>query len=59
MRRSRPQNQSIGAQGALYEVEFLKREAEKLAQEAARTDIGWGHQIVRGDRVIVDGPTFI
>jgi peptide chain release factor 2 len=29
----------------LYEVELQKREAEKLAQEAAKTDIGWGHQI--------------
>ena len=29
----------------LYEVELQKREAEKLAQEAVKTDIGWGHQI--------------
>lgn len=29
----------------LYEVELQKREAEKMAQEAAETDIGWGHQI--------------
>ncbi|MBM3557974.1 MAG: peptide chain release factor 2, partial [Alphaproteobacteria bacterium] len=29
----------------LYEVELQKREAGKLADEAAKTDIGWGHQI--------------
>ena len=29
----------------LYEAELQKREAEALAQHAAKTDIGWGHQI--------------
>jgi len=29
----------------LYEAELQKREAEKAAQEALKTDIGWGHQI--------------
>jgi peptide chain release factor 2 len=29
----------------LYEVELQKREAEAAAIEAAKTDIGWGHQI--------------
>ena len=29
----------------LYEVEPQKREAERLALEANKTDIGWGHQI--------------
>ena len=29
----------------LYEVELQKREAERLAVEASKTDIGWGHQI--------------
>ena len=29
----------------LYEAELQKREAEKAAQEAQKTDIGWGHQI--------------
>jgi protein subunit release factor B len=29
----------------LYEVELQKREAERLALEANKTDIGWGHQI--------------
>ncbi|MUG89533.1 peptide chain release factor 2 [Bombella sp. ESL0385] len=29
----------------LYETELQKREAEASAAEAAKTDIGWGHQI--------------
>jgi peptide chain release factor 2 len=29
----------------LYELELQKREAAANAQEAAKTDIGWGHQI--------------
>ncbi len=29
----------------LYEAELQKREAEKMAQEATKSDIGWGHQI--------------
>jgi peptide chain release factor 2 len=29
----------------LYEAELQKREAEASAQNAAKTDIGWGHQI--------------
>ena len=29
----------------LYEMELEKREAEKNAAAASKTDIGWGHQI--------------
>jgi peptide chain release factor 2 len=29
----------------LYELELQKREEEANAQQAAKTDIGWGHQI--------------
>jgi peptide chain release factor 2 len=29
----------------LYELELEKREAAAMAQESAKTDIGWGHQI--------------
>ena len=29
----------------LYEMELKKREAQAAAEQAARTDIGWGHQI--------------
>jgi peptide chain release factor 2 len=29
----------------LYEREIKKREAQALAEQAAKTDIGWGHQI--------------
>jgi len=29
----------------LYEMELKKREAQALADQAAKTDIGWGHQI--------------
>jgi peptide chain release factor 2 len=29
----------------LYEIELKKREAQAAAEQAAKTDIGWGHQI--------------
>jgi peptide chain release factor 2 len=29
----------------LYEAELKKREAQAAAEQAAKTDIGWGHQI--------------
>jgi peptide chain release factor 2 len=29
----------------LYEQELKRREAEAMAEQAAKTDIGWGHQI--------------
>ena len=29
----------------LYERELKKREAQAAAEQAAKTDIGWGHQI--------------
>jgi protein subunit release factor A len=29
----------------LYEIELKKREAQAAADQAAKTDIGWGHQI--------------
>jgi len=29
----------------LYELELQRREAEANAEHAAKTDIGWGHQI--------------
>jgi peptide chain release factor 2 len=29
----------------LYEIELKKREAQAVADQAAKTDIGWGHQI--------------
>ena len=29
----------------LYETELKKREAQAAAEQAAKTDIGWGHQI--------------
>ena len=29
----------------LYEREIKKREAAAIAEQAAKTDIGWGHQI--------------
>jgi peptide chain release factor 2 len=29
----------------LYEAELKKREAQAVAEQAAKTDIGWGHQI--------------
>ena len=29
----------------LYEAELKKREEKAAAEQAAKTDIGWGHQI--------------
>ena len=29
----------------LFELEMRKRQEEKQAQEDAKTDVGWGHQI--------------
>jgi peptide chain release factor 2 len=46
--RSQHQNRAKAMQmlkARLYEVELQKREAERLAAEASKTDIGWGHQI--------------
>jgi peptide chain release factor 2 len=46
--RSQHQNRAKAMQmlkARLYEVELQKREAERLAAEAGKTDIGWGHQI--------------
>src|SRR4051794_35718952 len=31
--------------GRIYELELKKREAQAAADQAAKTDIGWGHQI--------------
>src|SRR3981081_1042554 len=31
--------------GRIYEMELKKREAQAAAEQAAKTDIGWGHQI--------------
>ena len=46
--RSQHQNRAKAMQmlkARLYELELQKREAERLAVEASKTDIGWGHQI--------------
>src|SRR6266702_2787197 len=46
--RSKHQNRAKAMQmlkARLYELELQKREAERLAIEANKTDIGWGHQI--------------
>jgi peptide chain release factor 2 len=46
--RSQHQNRAKALQmlkARLYELELQKREAERLAAEASKTDIGWGHQI--------------
>lgn len=46
--RSQHQNKDIAfkrLKARLYEMELKKREAEANAEQAAKTDIGWGHQI--------------
>ena len=46
--RSQHQNRDVAWQrlkAKLYEVELKRREAVAQAEEAAKTDIGWGHQI--------------
>lgn len=46
--RSQHQNRDQAMQmlkAKLYELERLKQEAAKMAQEGLKTDIGWGHQI--------------
>jgi peptide chain release factor 2 len=46
--RSQHQNKDIAfkrLKARLYELELKKREAKASADQAAKTDIGWGHQI--------------
>jgi peptide chain release factor 2 len=46
--RSQHQNKEIAfkrLKARLYEMELKKREAQASADQAAKTDIGWGHQI--------------
>src|SRR5262249_30227219 len=46
--RSQPQNRAPAWQmlrAARYEREIKRREAQAAAEQAAKTDIGWGHQI--------------
>lgn len=46
--RSQHQNRAIGMQrlkARLYDLELKKREEKALADQASKTDIGWGHQI--------------
>jgi peptide chain release factor 2 len=46
--RSQIQNREMAwkmLRAKLYERELQKREAERDKTEAAKTDIGWGHQI--------------
>ena len=46
--RSQHQNREIGMKrlkARLYELELKKREAQALVDQAAKSDIGWGHQI--------------
>ncbi len=46
--RSQHRNRSQAWQmlrARLYEMELKKREAQAAAEQAAKTDIGWGHQI--------------
>ena len=46
-RRNRAQAWTMLRRQALYEraYEIKKREAQAMAEQAAKTDIGWGHQI--------------
>ena len=46
--RSQHQNREIAMKrlkARLYEMELKKREEKANAEQAAKTDIGWGHQI--------------
>ncbi len=46
--RSQHQNKDIAfkrLKARLYEMELKRREAKASAEQAAKTDIGWGHQI--------------
>jgi len=46
--RSQHQNREIAMKrlkARLYEMELKKREEKALADQAAKSDIGWGHQI--------------
>jgi len=46
--RSQHQNKDIAfrrLKARLYELELKRREAKASAEQAAKTDIGWGHQI--------------
>ena len=46
--RSQHQNREIGMKrlkARLYDLELKKREAQAMADQANKTDIGWGHQI--------------
>ena len=46
--RSQHKNRSAAMamlKSRLYEVELMKREADRKAAQDAKTDIGWGHQI--------------
>jgi peptide chain release factor 2 len=46
--RSQHQNKDIALKrlkARLYDLELKKREAKATAEQAAKTDIGWGHQI--------------
>jgi peptide chain release factor 2 len=46
--RSQHQNRDTAwkmLRAKLYEIELKRREAEAAAEQAAKTDIGWGHQI--------------
>ena len=46
--RSQHQNREIGMKrlkARLYEQELKKREEKAMAEQALKTDIGWGHQI--------------
>ena len=46
--RSQHQNKDIAfkrLKARLYEMELKRREEKASAEQAAKTDIGWGHQI--------------